>query len=404
MACASAFGQTQFVAEIMRQVDCQARTLGANGFGALASPGSTATLVVQALLTIFIALYGFRLLLGHAVSGRDLVTDTLKVGIVLTLATSWPAWRILGYDLVVSAPMEIAETVGNASGLSVGNARLVTRLAQADQAIVGLTIYGSGRLTGGVSAGGDVGDSFQGVALADQTALGWGRLAFLVGVLAPLAGVKVTAGILLALTPLMAGLLLFGPTSAVFVGWLRGLAACAVAIIGLSLLYGVELALIEPWLVGVLAQRQDNVLAPSAPTELLVITLTFAIAAIVMLAILSRVAFFGRGFARPPIVVRSDPVMKPQALPLPLTASSQAASGADTLSRSVQLSHSIQASMRREAAAGNDTDPTRSRSAIEVRSNGQALQPTMRPPGLGESYRRTYRRTSSAATRRDRRP
>ena len=236
MPCAPVFGTRHFLAEILNHVDCQAQTLGANGFGALATPGSTVSYVVTGLLTLFIALFGIRLTLGATTSGRDLLSDILKVGIVLTLATSWPAWRVLGYNLVVNGPTEIAQSIGFASGVPGGRRDLAARLDRADEAIVGLTVFGSGRLTGGISAGSEPGNNFQGAALSDQSALGTGRLAFLSGVLAPLLVVKISAGILLALAPLMAGFLLFQQTIGLFVGWLRGLGACGLGIIALSLL------------------------------------------------------------------------------------------------------------------------------------------------------------------------
>ena len=47
-------------------VDCQAQAIGAGGYQALAAPGSTLSLVLTGFLTLFVALFGYRMLFGHA--------------------------------------------------------------------------------------------------------------------------------------------------------------------------------------------------------------------------------------------------------------------------------------------------------------------------------------------------
>lgn len=53
-------------------------------------------------------------------------------------------------------------------------------------------------------------------------------------------------------------------------------------------MFGVQLALLEPWLAQVLQMRQSNSLTPSAPIELLVINLGFVLALGGTLAVLLR--------------------------------------------------------------------------------------------------------------------
>ena len=91
MACPALETGGRFLSGLFLHIDCQARNIGSFGYGALAEPGSTASVVLTALLTIFVALYGYRLLLGPTPETRNLVSDVIRVGLVLTLAASWPA-------------------------------------------------------------------------------------------------------------------------------------------------------------------------------------------------------------------------------------------------------------------------------------------------------------------------
>ncbi|MGH8337593.1 MAG: type IV secretion system protein, partial [Gammaproteobacteria bacterium] len=224
---------------------------------------------------------------------RGLVGDMLRIGIVLTLATSWPAWRTLGYDVAMKAPGELAGAIAGASRLPGSANDMVSRLQAADDAIVILTVYGTGRTTGGIARSETIGDRLDGAAVIDREGLADGRMAYLAGVLAPFALVRLGAGFLLALAPLMAGLLLFAGTRDLFFGWLRSLGALALGCAALSVLHSVQLAILEPWLRDALALRSSQVLTPSAPTELSVITFVFMIVSFAMLFVIAKIFFFG---------------------------------------------------------------------------------------------------------------
>jgi type IV secretion system protein VirB6 len=182
--------------------------------------------------------------------------------------------------------------VGFASGLGAQSSNLVMRLQAVDDGIVAITTYGTGRLSGGVTAGSEISGSFKGIALADQFGFGTGRAGYLVGTLIPFGTLRLGAGILLALAPLMAGLLLFGGTSGIFFGWVRGLTFCAFGSLMQALIQGVELAVMEPWLRSVLDGRQSNTFTPSAPTELFVLSLAFAGISLGLLLLCGRFVFF----------------------------------------------------------------------------------------------------------------
>lgn len=292
MSCGSVQTGNHFLGAVLAQIDCQAQSIGAYGYGALAAPGSAVSSLLVAALTLSIAVFGLRMMFGGVQDGRDVTGELLRIAIVLTLATSWPAWRTLAYDTVLGGPTEIAASVGLASGLPGSNGSLTARLDNADQGIVALTAFGSGRLTGGVVGSSDLGDSTRGIALADQSGFAWGRVAFLIGTIGPIAVVKLGAGFLLALAPLMAGLLLFAGTRDLFFGWLRALGACAAGSLALALTYSTQLAMLEGWLRDAQTQRAANALTPAVPTELLVFGIAFAVIAVGILTLVMRLCFF----------------------------------------------------------------------------------------------------------------
>lgn len=386
MACPAIRTGEQFLAGALAHIDCQAQTIGAYGFGALADPGSPVSLALGSLLAIFVALFGIRLLLGYPIDGRDVVTDVIKVGIVLTLATSWPAWRVLGYDLVIAGPQDLARAIGLAAQLPGTTGDLASRLQNADGGIAALNAYGSGRL---------------GVATGDWFQLGFARSAFLTGTLGPLALVRLTTGILLAIAPLMAGLLLFGITRPIFAGWLKGLVMAFLSSLGLTLLLGTELALLEPWLQDALAKRAADYQTLDAPVEILVTTLAFALVSFLLPLVMAFVAFHSESWiAR----ITSREPAAPKEPAVPMVGSPPIVLGDQPPSRGQLVALSVGESLQREERI---VEALRTGARMRL---GTASQPTpmpgIAPDGasaeiLGSTYRRSSRRVSQAGQQRD---
>ncbi len=399
MSCAPVQTGGHFLGGVLSQIDCQAQTIGAYGFGALADPNSAVASLLLAALTLFVALFGIRLMFGEAPSGHDMVGAMLKIGIVLTLATSWPAWRVVAYQVVLQGPSGIAGSVGQASGLPGSQGDLNQRLDNLDQGIISLTSFGTGRLTGGIVGSADLGDSARGIALADQSGFAWGRVAYLTGTIGPLALVRLSAGILLALAPLMACLLLFGGTRDIFMGWLRGLGACALGAIVLALIYGAELAMLEGWLSGALSQREANVMTVAAPTELLALALAFTVAAVGALTLVMRLVFFASPNWRQWLPVASP--LRPARMQPELAVVPMAPGGPFEPARAQRVSDAVEQMMRRESRQG---EPSRQlldlRMGEPLEEHRSASEVIVRD-ALGGTYRRSHRRASAAASNRD---
>ncbi len=396
MACQQVVTGNEFLVRTLAHLDCQAQTIGSFGFQSLAESGSVASLVVSALLALFIALYAMRMLFGAGDEPRDLMSAVLKVGIVLTLAVSWPAWRVVAYDTVLYGPAEIAAAV-MPSTLPDPRAEFAERLQALDTGFAALTQAGSGRDTGQVLVNAP-GSNFASVALQDETGFGSARTLFLASTIGALATLRIAGGLLLALAPLFAGLLLFDLTRGVFVGWVRGLALVALGSLGVTVLLSVQLAVTEPWLVDVLQRRSLGYATPTAPTEMLALTLAFAIATAGLLFLFGKVTFQQVMAAGRPMLAKIG--AEREAV---LSARDARASQAPLAvhSRAVAISESVEASVRRESTSIERALSVGLLTAPGAAASASRVSPT---EPLGSGYRRTARRDASSQRRRDDRP
>lgn len=398
--------QAGFLAGMLDFIDCEARTFGEQGYLALAAPGSTVSVALTGLLTLFVALFGYRMLLGQVPGVRDGVLAFIKIGIVLALTASWPAYRALVYDVVLQGPTQLIAEVGGRSDLPGAGGGLTTRLDTVDQVLDVLAAAGTGNTVRAVQPfPGQVvqptGDSqvFTGF---DGTALGLARTAFLTGTIGAFAIVRLTAGLLLAIAPLFIAFLLFEGTRGLFEGWLRVLAGAAVGAVAVSFALGVELIVLEPWLSDLLARRYANESIAGFPVPLLAVTLVFNVllTAAILLAVRIALGFrlpiawpdLSRLNAHSSRSERSEHHSSRHALPI--EARSRAAAVVDAISET-QRRESRAPALAVAAAAGAP-----GRTEI-VRQGSSTPAGTPQTP-LGQSHRRTTQRVSSSAGFRDR--
>ena len=254
-----------FIGSVTRFIDCQSQALGSNAWHALAQPGSTLSIVLSGFLTIFIALIGYSLLLGRSFTIRSATLAMLKIGAVFALATSWPAYRTLVYDLVVDGPAQIVGDIGRPSAVPGSDGSLLQRLDATDAQLAQLAIDGVG-----IGRRDDVPPPpFAGF---NAFALGGSRILYLITAVAGLGVIRVVAGLMLALGPFFIAFLMFDSTRSLFEGWVRVLGGAALAAVGVSVALGFELAMLEPWLAATLARRMAGEHLPTVPVELFVLT------------------------------------------------------------------------------------------------------------------------------------
>lgn len=392
-----------FLSTLLRHIDCQGQTIGAAGYQVLADPGSPLALVVTALLTIFVALFGLRMMFGETPTLRDGVMSVVKIGVVLVIATSWPAYRTVAYDVVVQGPAQLSAAIGRSVGLPGAEGDLIGRLQAADVTLSRLIDLGTGRsdVTALTPSGGrDSGEPPQRTPIADDPAYGGARVVFLSSTVAAFAVVRLTAGILLALAPLFAGLLLFGLTRGLVIGWGRALVFALLASIAVTVLLGVELALLEPWLAQVLSLRQANVVAASAPVELLILCLGFACALAGSLAVILRLAFtVSLSFGQRSAIEVAGPKFASEPIPAPW----RQPEIARPAPRALAVAEALFASQRRALADQTRTSSRSSPGAPPGRAGAPATLEDFTLPAMGQNLHRTRPRKSLGAALRDRR-
>jgi len=389
-----------FLLTTLQHIDCQARTIGSVGYQALADPASPLAPVFTALLTIFVALFGLRMMMGEEPTLRDGVMAIVKIGIVLVIATSWPAYRTVIYDVVVDGPTQLSAALGSSAGLPGAEGDLVARLHAADAKIARLINLGTGRQE--LSPLTPVAGEVQRAPISDDPAFGTARVMFLASTIAAFAATRLTAGVLLALGPLFAGLLLFNVSRGVVLGWGRALVFIMLASVVITIVLGVELALLEPWLLQVLSLREARMATGAAPVELLIICLGFALALAGALAVVIRLAFaLDVQQVWSAVRLRVQSLHQENLAPPPAPPASLMAEGVSSRARSVAVS--IAASQRREQMFLKHRDANVGAAMSTEGAGASRTTDEFVVPMMGHALRRTKPRKSLGAALRDHR-
>jgi len=333
-------------------LDCAGRVVGSTGYTALTQPGSVISQIILTAITLFIAWHGIRMMFGWMPDMGDAVLAVAKIGLVLMLVSSWPAVRTLVAEPSSSGPTELVAQTG-----IDGQLPLEDRLQRADDSIVALTSWGTGKLdirAGRTADGQPAATAFTGIALTDNLALGLGRLSFLVGSLMSLGLLRLLVGAMISALPIFAGLLLFETSRGLFKGWLRMMFALFVASFTIPLILAVELSLLEPWLARAIEQRSAFYATPSAPTELWAISGSFLLILAASTALVVRTCFavdFAKAVGRfeqwrqvaPVLQPAHNPISLQPAIAQRLGAPSRAESLAQSLARLDQSPRSLPA-------------------------------------------------------------
>src|ERR1022692_4714270 len=107
-ACPAIDAQSGVIRGVLYAVDCQTRRFTQSGYDTLADPASPFQGWLTALLVIYIAVLGYRMLFGV---GRtrlsDLLVAGLMIGAVLALTANWSLFQTLVFDVASRAPIEV---------------------------------------------------------------------------------------------------------------------------------------------------------------------------------------------------------------------------------------------------------------------------------------------------------
>jgi type IV secretion system protein VirB6 len=409
-ACPAFDPLAPFATGITRFIDCHAAGLGEEGYRALGS-GSPIGVAITGMLTIYVAVIGYRLMFGDGPGIRESALSAFRIGFVIALASQWPTYQSLAYNVVVHGPQELADSILAPVG-SIGQDsdaltshiefayRELDRAAFADQIaaqdVGGIPVAGpDGPVLPNPVASAPVGDG--------DTVIRAAALIFMTASLGGLLGVKLIAGLMLALGPIFIACLLFASTRGLFAGWIRVLFGAAIGSVGVAAVLGLQLAILEPQLIAMARARAINDAVPLLRGELLVTAGLFAVLMILMLAACTRAA---SAFHIPQAARQwFDQQISRQEAPH-VRADAPAAAAPDATEKSAPraqaVAAAVEASVRREqretAAATAGAAPPR-QTPIPPSDRGNPVA-TVVP--LGRTHRRASMQRRSASTdRRD---
>ncbi|MFC0202700.1 type IV secretion system protein [Novosphingobium soli] len=247
------------VAPALRAVDCVANEMAASAFGRLFGAGGAMGPVLTILLTLYIAFFAFSLLTGRSSLGISALSPRmLRLGVVLTFATSWIAYQGVVWNLAIGGPDWIAGLLMGAKGSAtqVFGDRIDIIFSAINDISEATTKAGAAAQESGAS--GAEGAVVAGVAkgagglFTPESVMWMGALLLLLGTVGVLLTARIALAVLLALGPIFVVMALFGGTRGLTAGWLRGVALTAVTPLFVVLGGGITLELLVPIISGLM--------------------------------------------------------------------------------------------------------------------------------------------------------
>ena len=273
---------------VLATVQCQTRVYSQGGYEALTSGSPVFQGALTALLTIYVALIGYRMMFAQgSVRLSDAPGIGLKIGLILALVTSWSTFQALVFDVAARAPLEIAAVVAGPAQEGGGLASIPVDGLQAAYQEFSMTGAAYGKLAGPNAKG----YSSPQAAAAEATAAASGTL--FVTSAGVISAATLSIGVLTAIGPIFIVLALFPATRGLFIGWVRALAAAALVPLVAWVLIVLMLSVLEPWVAELGVQRAGLRLEPQTAmsASALVFVFAFGQAALVIGACVMAMSF-----------------------------------------------------------------------------------------------------------------
>ncbi len=307
-ACPSAIAADALARDVLASADCLIAGQVEQGYATLLAPGGTFASVLTIALTIYVAIFAYRLILGlTSLTLGEVVPHFVKIGIVFALTTSWPSYQTLVFDTLFHGPQQLADVIvhqaagaGTTSGdVLAALQEVFTRLTDAAGAAWGQAPPVAVAATAPVVpvAPVAVGSTTAAAAALPQ----YGAPQFVAALLWLSAAVMMAAsvGVLLVVRIVLALLLLFGPVFVAFAlfratrgfaeGWLRATVKFALVPLFALPLIAAVVAVLGPLVAG-LDDAPIVGVRDSPALLILLVVLVFA-------AVMAQAAQLGAGIA-----------------------------------------------------------------------------------------------------------
>ncbi len=244
--------------------------------GSFGSLTATIQILWRLMFIVFIAVYGYKVIISGRFSASDLVWHCFKIIILLLIATEWDTFFLLVYNMATDLPSDVSGLLIAAAADNIGTG--ANDVISANQALStffdrGMTV--SSKLLEGAGWG-DFGQ-YMYAGLVWFGTIGLTGYSTMLIVLSKLA-----VAILLAVGPAFILLLVFSNTKSLFEGWLRTLLNYSIIPVFVYALLALILMLIEQPLT-ILEENSDtnsNLLSYIGP---------FLLTAIVSMLLLSQI-------------------------------------------------------------------------------------------------------------------
>lgn len=254
---------TGAIRDLLTATHCNVSVFSETGYRALTGPHSIFPVALTAILAIYIAVLGYRLLLGLSVpSFQEIPMIGMKIGFILAMTLNWTVFQTFVLNLSARAPTEIASAIVGPQNAPLERLQAAYDAIRADEVAFA-------KIPPADSIGPNVSEAANGLSYASYALLAstGGLLAFS----------TIVTGVLASVGPLFIALFLFETGSSLFAGWLRAITASALVPMLCWITTIIFLATVEPRLD--LLDQERLAGAPSPPDAIMICFVVYVFAA-----------------------------------------------------------------------------------------------------------------------------
>jgi type IV secretion system protein VirB6 len=352
------------------------------------------TALVSALMVLYVAGIGYRLILHRDLDVAGLVYAALRLGVVIAVATTLSAYSALFYTVATQGPMELAAMALAPAGLQAPSPSETSHAAAEDLAsLAGAEPKGAPPAPAtSPTAGGDPSAKPPASAPAGPAPDLSGAV-FLISCVGFSLAARLAQAVVLAAGPLFIAAALFDVSAGLFIGWLRVLVALFLAQAGYAVSAALELSFFAQEL-----ERAASGTADTGAPLMVGMVFLFVGTAITVAAILA-----GGGLPRLDVLRRLVPVPEQRAATAAVNSPSSPRRSGD-----IRLDYTVPRAQRITDAVGAlaVAEDQRQNSGREIAAGPRAGAPSAEamgsPAGAGSGLRRPGQlRASTSAARRD---